>query len=173
MDKDWLDYAVAIGAISTPLLVLLLTGVGWKLRQSFERKAKLEENLRDDRIEIYNKILEPFIIALTSDAVWKKDPKYKNKNKEEIVESKMLSLDYRIASFRLSLIGADPVVISFNNLMQSFFSAKDGSIAPDKIISLVGDFLLEIRKNMGNEFTKIDNFGMLEWFITDIETLRK
>ena len=176
-EKDWIDYVVAVGTVATPLLVLALTAIGWKFRQSIERKIKLEEKLRDDRIEIYNQILEPFIILLTSDAAWVSDPKNKNKDKQKAVMSKMLSLEYRKVSFNLSLIGADPVVISFNNLMQYCYNLpKDNptnSSGDNKqIMSLLGAFLLEIRKSMGNESTKIDNWGMLEWFITDIKKFR-
>ena len=75
----------------------------------------------------------------------------------------MLSLEYRKTSFRLALIGSDPVVKSFNNLMQDAFSRSEGSSASPsdakKMVSLLGDLLLEIRRSMGNETTKIDNLG--------------
>ena len=83
-EKDWIDYVVAVGTVATPLLVLALTAIGWKFRQSFERRTKLEEKLRDDRIEIYNQILEPFIILLMNDTAWASDPKNKGKNKEKM-----------------------------------------------------------------------------------------
>jgi len=51
-EKDWVDYLVAIGSIATPILVLVLTAVGWKARSSIERKIELENKLRDERIEI-------------------------------------------------------------------------------------------------------------------------
>ena len=55
--KHWLDYVTAIGSVTTPLFVLLLTAVGWRLRQSIERRHELENKLHGDRIETYNKIL--------------------------------------------------------------------------------------------------------------------
>ena len=57
VEKTWLDYVIAIGSISTPILVLFLTAVGWKVRTSLERKIALENKLHDDRIKIYNQIL--------------------------------------------------------------------------------------------------------------------
>ncbi|WP_428737075.1 hypothetical protein [Sulfurimonas sp.] len=176
-ENTWLDYISAIGSITTPILVLLLTAVGWKYRQAVERKLKLEEKLRDDRIEIYNQILEPFIILLMSDIAWQSDKRNKGKDKSEIAIAQMLSLDYRKTSFKLSLIGSDSVVSSFNNLMQYFYNNTDNEQNPSKdqiknMMSLLGSFLLEIRKSMGNETTKIDNWGMLEWFITDAREMR-
>ena len=83
----------------------------------------------------------------------------------------MLSLEYRKTSFKLSLIGSDSVVRSFNDLMQYFYEqGADAPASPQNVkemVSLLGKFLLEIRKSMGNESTKIDNWGMLEWFISD------
>ena len=69
-NKTWLDFLTAFGSIATPILVLFLTGAGWKIRQSIEHKTKLEEKLRDDRIEIYHQILEPYIIMLMPDEAW-------------------------------------------------------------------------------------------------------
>lgn len=176
-NTTWIQYITALGSITTPLLVLALTAVGWKYKQSIERKLKLEEKLRDDRIDIYNKILEPFSIFLMSDAAWDSDKRNKGKDKNEIATSQMLTIEYRKDSFKLSLIGSDEVVTAFNNLMQYFFSQKDyqGETSDNQLksmLSLLGSFLLEIRKSMGNESTKIDNWGMLEWFMTDARQMR-
>ena len=102
---DWklfFDGITALGSITTPILVLILAGFGWTIRQSIERNREreaylreLEEKLRDDRIAIYNKILEPFIILLTSDAAFQSEPKYKNKTKQDVATSMMLSVEYR------------------------------------------------------------------------------
>lgn len=115
VEKTWIDYLSAIGSVATPIFVLLLTAVGWKYRQSLERRIKLEEKLREDRIEIYNAILEPFIILLTSDKAWQTDKRNKGIDKNQVAVNKMLTLDYRKVSFKLSLVGSDAVVKSFNN----------------------------------------------------------
>ena len=174
--KHWLDYVTAIGAVATPLLVLLLTTVGWKLKQSVERRRELENKLHDDRIITYNQILEPFIIILMPEAAWSHDPKNKGRKKDELAMAKMLSLEYRNYGFKLSLVGSDAVVTSYNDLMQFFFSQSDNPAPTDenlrKMLSLLGTFLLEIRRSMGNETTGLNNWQMLEWFITDARKYR-
>ena len=173
-DNSWLDYVIAIGTIATPLMALALGAIIWKYRQTIERQIRLEEHLRDDRIEIYNQILEPFIIILMTDVAWASDPRTKNKDKSKVGTDKILSLEYRKASFRLSLIGSDSVVLAYNDLMQYFFTRSDSS--PTNTLELMryfGSFLLEIRKSMGNESTKIDHFAILESFLKDIRTLRE
>ena len=39
------------------------------------------------------------------------------------------------------------------------------------MLAVFGDFLLAIRKSVGNEETRLDKIQMLEWLITDIHTL--
>ena len=172
-----LDAVESIATIVTPILVLLLTAAGWKYRQSIERRIKLEEKLRDDRVEIYNRILEPFIVLFMSDAAWQSDRKLKGKDKSSYFTTSILSLEYRKTSLKLMLLGSDAVVKSFNDLMQFFYSFDDSvdSLPTNQIskaISLLADFLLEIRRSMGNEATTIDNWGMLEWFLKDARKLR-
>ena len=175
--KHWLDYVTAIGSVTTPLFVLLLTAVGWRLRQSIERRHERENKLHGDRIEPYNKILEPFIILLMSDAAWEHDTKHRGKNKNDVAMTKMMSLEYRNTSFKLSLVGSDAVVTAYNNLFQFFFEqGADPVHTPDQLrnmLSLLGTFLLEIRRSMGNESSKLTNWQMLEWFITDARKYSK
>lgn len=182
-----LQYVTAIGAVATPLLVLVLTSIGWRLRKRIERqfeiedrqaarRRELEDKLRSDRIETYNQILEPFIILLMTDAAWQANPKNKNKDRHAIASQTLLSLEYRQQGFKLSLVGSDAVVTAYNDLMQYFFHRDETS--PVKIedirdmMDLLGNFLLEVRRSTGNESTELDNWQMLEWFLTDARTYR-
>ncbi|MCG2588138.1 hypothetical protein [Rhodohalobacter sulfatireducens] len=174
---NWIEYLTAFGSVTTPILVLLLSAIGWRIRTRLERKMELEDKLRDDRIEAYNKILEPFIILLMTDQAWKADPKNRKRDKNKLAQEKMLSLDYKEQAFKLSLVGSDSVVKSYNNLMQYFYSMdntqQEAKNADPKIMmSLLGKFLLEIRKSMGNQVTSLDNWDMLEWFLTDARKYR-
>ena len=173
-DKSTLDYIIAIGSISTPILILILTAIGWKLKASTERRLELENKLRDDRIKVYNQILEPFIIILMSDAAWQVDKKYKNLDKIAFATSKMLSLEYRESSFRLALMAPDSLVKSYNNLMQHFFSSAEKADANGHVVmlELLGKLLIEIRKSMGNESTKLNHWDMCEFWMSDARKLK-
>lgn len=142
-----------------------------------ERRVALEDKLREGRVAIYNEILEPFILLLMTDAAWQADPKNRNVDRSALATQKLLSLEYRQQGFRLSLIGSDAVVKAYNSLMQYFFQrageSKKASEADVKsMMDLLGRFLLEIRRSTGNESTKLDNWGMLEWFLTDARKYR-
>jgi len=178
-DPTWLDYLSAMGAVATPLLVLGLTAVGWRIRHDMERRSDLEAKLREDRIAAYNQILEPFIVLLIADAAWKSNPENTGKDKNQLALQTMLSLDYRRHAFKMSLVGGDNVIKAYNNLMQHVFHLSDGTGAegapisdPNQIIGLLGAFLLEIRRSMGNEKTALDQWDMLEWFLTDAKKMR-
>ena len=176
VEKHWIDYLSAIGSVATPILVLILTAIGWKLRQSIERERALEDKLREDRINTYNLILEPFIILFMTDAAWAMDKTNKGKDKSEIATGKMLSLEYRKYAFKLSLVGTDSVVIAYNELMQFFYNQEEITAPTDdklkKMMHLLGTFLLEIRRSMGNESTHLSNWQMLEWFMKDARKWR-
>jgi len=174
---QWLAYVTAAGAVATPLLVALVGGIGWRIRNRIERQVELERKLREDRIAVYNALLEPFIIFFTSDEAWKADPKHKGKDKLEFGQRALLSLDYKRNAFRLTVLGSDGVLRAYNALMQHFYrSAENSTELADNLkpfVAKIGTLILEIRKSMGNEDTQLSNWEMLEWFLKDIHKLHE
>jgi len=89
----------------------------------------------------------------------------------------MLTLDYRKLGFKLSLMGSDSVVKAYNNLMQYFYNMEDNEASQKttflkEMLELLGTFLLEIRKSMGNETTTLDCWDMCEWWMSDIRKIK-
>lgn len=171
-----LDYITAIGSIATPIFVIILSGIGWVIANRYNKAREIEEKLRDDRINIYNIILEPYIFLLMKEEHFKKIPKYKNKSNIEVATNKILSLEYKQAGFQLSLIGSDEVVRAFNRLMQYQYSLENkpnlGSPESTKeTLKYFGYFLLEIRKNIGNKSTKLKYYETLEYLVKDIKDI--
>ena len=162
------DSITAVGSIATPVLVLIIGNRIWKHQNTIERRIKLEENLRDDRIEIYNQVLEPYILVLTK-IENNRNTKTTNKGQNNEAVKLMKSLKYRKACFQIVLKGSDDVVSSHNQLRQHFYNLKEDNQDIVKTMLLLGDFLLEIRKSVGNEATKLKNLEMMEWLITDIK----
>lgn len=170
-----LELITKIATVITPVVLVIISAIGWKLRQSLERKNKLEEKLHGNRIEIYNRIIEPFIYVFMTDEAWNSDPKNKKVDKDMRMRSTLLSVDYRRTCFELSLIASDNVVLAYNNLMQHFFHTNPSNNSETYLkesSKVLGIFLLEIRRSMGNESTKLDCWEMLRWFFTDIDKIR-
>jgi hypothetical protein len=187
VEKDLLDTISAIATLITPFLLIGLAGLGWMIKNKVissqakevykdTRIRELEDKLREDRIKIYNAILEPFFLLFTSEEAFAKDPKFKNKNRNDLAMAKMLSVEYREVGFKLSLVANDSVVRSYNKLMQySYHTEKDQRPLEIKVcdwMALIGDLLLEVRKSMGNESSNLDRWEMVEWFMTDAPALK-
>jgi len=135
IENNLLNAASAVATLITPILLVLLGGIGWLIQNrvsisqarhqaQIARIAELEGKLREDRITTYNALLEPFFFLFTSETAFSLDPKYKNKKKDEIAIARMLSVEYRQIGFKLSLIANDSVVRSYNKLMQFFLSHR-------------------------------------------------
>ena len=159
-----------ITSIITPLLLLGLSGIGWVLKNRLEQAYELEKSLRPTRVDIYNAVLEPFIMLFTKEAGVPRDRQSKNKTKDEIAQEIITSLDYKKTAFELALIGSDEVVKAFNELMQYFYSINNQEMTSDPrdVMHKLGYLLLEIRKSSGNQRSKLHHFEMLEWMITDL-----
>ena len=190
-----LQWAKDIAAITTPFLIIGLAGIGWFIKnqmltsqrtaeESRTRTEKLEEGMRSDRVQVYNEVLQPFIILFAKDEAFVGGRGQRGKTKEQRILEIMTSTEYRQAGFKLSLFANDDVVRAFNNLMQFAFhlpnsgGTTDGTEARSnedtfRILAVFGEFLREIRKSVGNERTTLDSFEMLEWMIKDINEFRQ
>ena len=71
-----LQWAKDIAAIATPFLIIGLASIGWFIKNQIltsqrtaeetrTRTGKLEEGMRSDRLQVYNEVLQPFIILFT------------------------------------------------------------------------------------------------------------
>lgn len=76
MDKELIETIIAVSAIATPILLAILGGFGWIIKRKMEsskerldsqrsRIIELEDKLREDRIETYNALLEPFFLLFS------------------------------------------------------------------------------------------------------------
>lgn len=188
-----IDLITVIGTIATPVLLLVISGIGWYFKGRIEsswkeeaelrmRAQKLEEAIRDDRLQVYNDILKPFIILFTKDDQLVTNKRQTVKTKEQRVIEIVQSLEYRQAAFKLSLFANDEVVKAYNNLMQFSYKMEqpsDPSEAPApetvgrELLGSFGEFLLAIRKSVGNEASSLNGLDMLTWMISDIDKVRK
>lgn len=182
-----LETISSIASLATPFLLAGLGGLGWIIKNRIEssrtkqdaqasRIRELEDKLQEDRIATYNAILEPFFLLFTSEAAFSLDPKFKNKNKNDLAIAKMLSVEYRQVGFKLSLVANDSVVRAYNALMQFFYhTEQDSRPVEEKTqdwLALMGTLLLEIRKSMGNASSALDRWEMIEWFMSEAPQIK-
>ena len=153
---DWLQ-------ILGPTLLMVLGGIiTWLTKSKIEELRAIKEKLREERRNIYAQILDPYIRLFTDIRV---------KGKEEAIKM-ITSYNYKKTAFDLNLFGSDEVVYAFNNLMIHAYKAEaTGNKDHKEMMRLWGKFLLEIRKNLGNKDTKLNEYDMLRALIKDIDKL--
>ena len=153
---DWLQI------IAPPLLMVLGGIITWSIKSKTEELRAIEKKLRDERRKIYAQLLDPFIRLFTD---------MKGRGSAEALKM-ITSHDYRKTTFNLNLFGSDEVIRAYNNLMMYIY---EGEATPDKdpnkMLCLWGKLLLEIRKSLGNEDTKLDEVDMLRAMIKDIDNI--
>lgn len=148
-----------ITVFGAPLLVFIGGLISWFLKTRKEDLQAVEERALERRIEIYNTILHPLIVMFAS----KSNQKEKDKAIGEIG-----SVSYRKAAFNLMTFGSDDLVNSYNEMMQSFYK-NEAESNPKLTMKKFANFLLSIRKDVYNKNTKLKEWDMLKFMITDIE----
>lgn len=114
--------------------------------------------------ENYFNVISPLVLMISNGS---------NKTEQDKVIKMILTNEYRKEVLGLSLYGNDNVVASFNNLFQLIYNKDKLEENPSLIIPLLGKVLVEMRKELGNKKTKLDEFRILEFLIKDIKELKK
>lgn len=133
------------------------------LENRFKKLNSIEEKLREDRRKIYFDLLEPFVKLFNKETSQKEAIAY------------LFSEKYRRTSFEVTLIGSDSVVTAYGDLMQEAFKqGKNPSKQSDTnelnpMIILLANLLLQLRKDLEHENTKLTKKDMLRHMITDID----
>ena len=159
----------AVSGIAIPGVIAYFANRYTKLREA-------EENIREERINLYRKIIDPFQKIFLTQEILSKD----NNNLADdltgvdLAIKKILTVDYKDTAFQFSLIASDNVMIAYNDLMQSFYNQDENSDEQGSdLIGKIANLLLEIRKSVGNENTNLQAPQMLEWTIRDIRKYMK
>jgi len=147
------------------LLAIFSSGsiMGIVIQNKIQKLRSIEEKLREERRKVYAELLLPFIEIFTNPS----DPL-------KAIE-RVSTLEYRQTSFDVTLVGSDDVVKAYGNLMQYLYKQNqnegDKLQITSNIMSLWATLLLEIRKNLGNESTKLKEKDMLMHLFKDIEKI--
>lgn len=148
-----------ISTLIAPILVIIGGLITWFFKSKKEELQAIEERALEKRIETYNELLHPLIVMFSN----KTNQKIKDKAIAQIG-----SVEYRKASFNLITFGSDEMVNTYNEMMQSFYK-NESENDPKKTMKKFAGFLLSVRKDVYNKNTKLKDWDMLKFMITDIE----
>lgn len=156
---NWFQWIQILG----PTIFIIIGGIiSWIIKSRYEKLIVIEGKLRTERRDIYIHILEPYFTLFSGE----------EENKISNALKQITSAKYKKIAFELCLFGSDNVVNAYNNLIQlGYESEKSGERDDKKMIKLFGNFLLEIRKSLGNKKTKLNEADMLQVMIKDIKQI--
>ncbi len=163
---DWLQDILA------PLIVLLIAGfgsvIGWFVKSKDESSRAIQQKLNEERRKTYSEILSPLILILSN---------VKSKEGATGATQQILKDLPKFQKNRVDLVlfGSDNVVKAHNSFLAYMYKVNDGKDTGQKgenTMKLWGKLLLEIRKDVGNKNTKLDELDMLRWLITDVDKLK-
>mgnify|MGYP006444330693 CR=1 FL=1 len=104
-----------IFASISPVLLTIGGIISWVIKSKREEYLNQEAKSRNFKIEIYEKMLDPFIATFTKTIPEKE-------RKKEI--DKIKTLEYKKTIFNLTTFGSDEVIRTFNKIMQTFYEGN-------------------------------------------------
>ena len=152
----WLEIALV------PIIGGVIAFGGWFLRSRVEESRREREKLYDERRKIYVKVLTPLVRIFAG---------IKNPKEARKADAEIISFDYRLAIFELNVMGSDDVIRALNEMMQYVYtSEQDNDLDKGKeMLKYWGGLILAVRRDLGNEKTKLTELDMLRGQITDID----
>jgi hypothetical protein len=142
-------------AASATVLVSLISVL---ISKHLERKAAILAHLRDKKIPTYEKIIN-FIFSLTfAEKLGKKQP----------TEKEMIKFMAEITQ-ELVIWGSDEMLEAFYRFRMTSIENADGKDeSPYKVLYMVEDLLLAIRKDLGHSNKNISRGKILGLFVNDM-----
>jgi len=151
-----LDVVISLLAVTSPLLLALLAGLGWLYRHERERRSAAEQQISERKRSAYLQLLEIFFGAMKDISLGKTV-----RGDEKSLVEKMWD-----ANQELILYGSDEVI----RIYQAWLGeAREGYVDLEKF----GQLIVAVRRDMGHLKTDISPDEVLRPFIRDYDEMKK
>jgi len=132
-------------------------------RNRISKLNLIQNKLREDRRNFYLELLEPYIFLFAKMPTLNQVTRTKEEELDLYNEflQKIISLEYKRTTFKLSLLGSVDVVKAYNNLTE-FTALPNAQEQPDDkqiIILLYATLLLKIHKDLGSKNTLLKHLN--------------
>lgn len=152
MQFDW----NTVFAVLTPVLLVLLTGVGWFYKHERERREAAEHQVSEHKYRTYIHLLDIFFDTMKATKAGK------NMSEKELHDS-MFDVNKDII-----LYGSDDVVRIYQKWLEDAQKGAGGIAGVERF----GELVVAIRRDMGYPKTKISSDEVLRQFITDYDEVK-
>jgi hypothetical protein len=134
-----------------------------KLAGERSELAAAEARLRNDRVQVYTSVLDPYIEVLHS--LGQGAP-------SQEANARLGSVDHRKAAFQFKMVGSDEVVRAFNAFARYIVDARrTGVDPPGEILRRWAALIFAIRRNVGERIAGLAEKDMIVDWVADIETV--
>lgn len=145
--------ALTVLTALTPVLVVLLGGVGWLYRHERERRTAAEHQVSERKYQAYITLLNIFFDML-------KDVRHGKTPNRDAMNDKMID-----AMKDLTLFSSDDVLLFFNDWWQR---NRRGEVDLEQF----GQLFVEIRRDMGSPRTRVTSDDVLRQLILDYDEMK-
>jgi hypothetical protein len=144
------DTALTLLTAVTPVLVLLLGGLGWLYKHERERRAAAEQQVSERKYQAYVTLMNIFFEQFKT-----------SRHGQRVSQDKLADL-MADANKDLMLFGSDDVLRLYQNWL---YNTRRGLVDMEQF----GGIIVAIRKDMGHHNTSITSDEVLRQLITDYD----
>lgn len=135
--------------------VAVLAGpIGWLIRSAYEREERNRQAVSEARLDAYMGVIDPYIRILTG---------VRNPRETQKALRAVQQVEHRRHVFRIVLMAPDGVVQAYNKLMRATYADSP------RTMLLFSRLLLEVRKDLGNRGTALEEADMLISQLKDVD----
>jgi hypothetical protein len=136
--------------ISPSLLTVLAGGLGFIVSKFYETVKENKQRTYDKKREVYYKLIKPFRETLTP-----------SKNKKQELSQEQIK-DAVEAAFDNILYASDDVVRAYGTFRNL---SANGDQLPETVLKQLAILLKAMRKDLGNQYSTLDEVDILKMFI--------
>lgn len=125
------------------------------LGKIYQQKIAIKQEIRDKKVPLYEEQLGIFFRVVFAEKI-----KSKAATEQELIEA------FANFSEKLIIWGGPDVIRAWSNLRLKLVNEESGNIA--QIIALE-DFMFALRKDLGNDNSKLDKGDLLQLFVNDLD----
>jgi len=145
------------------VFLMFITGLGtWFIKAKYESLQLEREKARVKQLEVYFKLVEPYITNISSTS---------SQEEKENALRKVGSREYTMSLFEFLMFGSDATIRSFYKFRVSRINRTQEISETEKIkkVGLFAKVLKQIRKDLYGKSSEIEGSEILSFFAKDVE----
>jgi hypothetical protein len=153
MPPDWSTIISVLAALS-PILLVIIGGIGWLYRHEKERREAVERQLSEHKYKTYITLLDLFFDVMKATKTGK-------------------TIDQNDLNDRMFNAGKDLIIYGSDDVVTAFQKWLGGTREGKVTLGQFGELVISVRQDMGNSKTNITSEDVLRQFIIDYDDAKE